>query len=161
MDPMEDFREVTERLNQGEPIPSVEASRMEHCWDVVSSIPRLKREHIALGEGAFNSNDPNAEPLTVEQKFAVMVRIAILSALDDLGHLEAYMKEESGRKKVFLAIASMKCDKIDFFEACADRAIRNLPVEQQKQGSEQFRKAGYDPEHLRIVEKFEVLMRRY
>src|SRR5689334_13932755 len=70
MDPMEDFKEVTERLNQGEPIPTVDASRIERCWNVMSSIPKMQREHIALGEGAFAISDPEAEPLTAEQKVA-------------------------------------------------------------------------------------------
>lgn len=159
MDQFEDFNKAITRVNEGEAIPPVDASCIERWWNVVSSIPKEQREHVAFGAGAFGISDPEAEPLTGEQKLAVTVRFAILSALNERGVLDEYMKEESSRKKVFRAIASIQCDKNDFGEAVAERAIRNLPVEQQKEANEQFRKVGYDPEHLRIVEKIEVLMR--
>jgi hypothetical protein len=88
-----------------------------------------------------------------------MVRFGILSALNERGVLDEHMKEESSRKKVFRAIASMHCDMNDFGEAMAERAIQNLPVEQQREANEQFSKVGYDPEHLRVVEKIVMLMR--
>lgn len=84
----------------------------------------------------------------------MMMRYAMLDALVDRGILDEYMKDESLRKKVFAAAALFPCDKNDLGEALAQRLARDSPPDVAQKTSEEFRQAGYDPDHPKVGGKF-------
>ena len=142
---------VAARVNAGEEIPEVDPSRIEHMWDVMSRIPRGQNKTIGLGAAG---GDPNARQTDIEEQVAVVFRCKILEALVDRGVLNDFMKDEEGRKKLFVAAATLKCDKNDFGEALAQESIREAPPEVREKMKEELRLAGCDPDHPAIVEKF-------
>lgn len=147
------FNSAAERINAGEEIPKVDPCLIEQYWVAVSSIPRSQHEHVAIGIGAFAHCDPNALK-TPEQQFAMLARYALMDALVEQGVLDEYMKEESQRKRVFVAAASVPCDKNDLGEALAERSLRDSNPEQMEVIREQLAKSGYDRDHLKVAEKF-------
>jgi hypothetical protein len=143
---------VAARVNAGDAIPEVDPSGIEYMWETVSRIPRGQNKTIGLE--AVARGDPTAHEIDPEEQFAVVFRCKILEALVDLGVLNDFIKDEAGRKKVFAAAATLKCNRDDFGEAVAQESIREAPPEVQEKMKEELRLAGCDPDHPAIVEKF-------
>ena len=141
---------VAARVNAGEEIPEVDPFRIEQMWEIMSRIQRGQNKTIGLGAVA----GPNAREIDPEEQFALTFRCKILEALVDRGVLDDFMKDEAGRKKVFAAAATLKCDKNDFGEALAQESIRHAPPEVQEEMKEELRSAGCDPNNPAIIAKF-------
>jgi hypothetical protein len=150
----EDFSAATDGINAGAEIATVAPSLIEHIWDAVSRISNEHRQHAAISLGAFAGVDPSGMPTDAEQQVAMMARYALLDALIERGVLDAYMDDESLRKKVFAAAAAFPCDKNDLGEALAQRLLRDYSPDAAQKANEEFRQAGYDPDHPKVVEKF-------
>jgi hypothetical protein len=148
------FFAATERLNAGEEIPKVDPVLIEGFWGAVSKIPKERRGHPAVGLGAFASIDPKNLPPNPEQQVAMMARYGLLDALLERGFFSEYMENESQRKKVFAAAASFPCNKDDLGEALAERLLRDSPQEEIEEANKQLQEAGYDPTHLKVMDKF-------
>ncbi len=157
----QNFREDQERteaamarLNAGEQIQEVDAVWIERMWEVMQRFPRDKREHRAIGLGAIAGGDPDRPQIGPEQRVALMVRCMLLDAVVEQGVLDEYIDDESKRKKVFAAAASMKCDKNDLGEALAQKHIRESPPDVAEKTKQELRTAGCDPDHPKIGERF-------
>ncbi len=145
---------ATERLNAGEDIPRVDPLVMEAFWNVVSKIPRERRGHTAIGVDVFWMPSSNNTPPSPEQRVAFLARYALLDALLERGFFAKYMEDESQRQKVFCTAANFPCNKDDLGEAFAERLLRDSAKEQVEQTRRELQKAGYDPNHLRVLDKF-------
>lgn len=145
-------RAATTRLNAGEQIPEVEATWIEQMWDVRSRIPPEKREHTAIGLGAIAGGDPSQ--IDPEHRVALMARCLLLDAIVELRVLDDYMNEESKRKKVFAAAASIMCNKNDLGEALAQKHIPESPADMAEKMKQELRAAGCDPDHPKIGDRF-------
>jgi len=160
----DDPNAVTDRINAGAEIASVEPSLIEHMWQAISSIPREQRQgrtveilfkaSTAVDLHAVAHGDPDLLPQDPAQRVAMMMRYALLDALVERGILDEFMKDESLRKKVFAAAALFPCDKNDLGEALAQQLPLNSPPDVAQKTSEDFRQAGYDPEHPKVSGKF-------
>ncbi len=94
-----------------------------------------------------------------DEQVGFMMRHGLLDALVDRGILEDYMNDPASRKKVFAAAAAVPCTKGDLGEAMAEMLLRDMPPEMVEKAREEFAKAGYDPNHLKIADKFLAWMR--
>lgn len=148
---------ATARLNAGEQIPEVEAAWIDHMWDIRGRIPPDKKNHTAIGLGAIAGGDP--AQIDPEHRVALMARYLLLDAVVELRVLDDYMDDESKRKEVFAAAASMKCDKNDLGEALAQKTIRESPPDVAEKVKQELRAAGCDPDHPRIGDRFVKWMR--
>ena len=153
------FFEATQRINAGGEIPKVDPAWIEGLWSAISKIPKEQRGHTATGLGASASVDPKQLPPNPEQQVALMARCGLLEALLEQGFFSEYMEDESQRKKVFATAASFSCNKDDFGEALTERLLRNSPEAEVEEAKKQLREAGYDPNHLKVVDKFTDWMR--
>ncbi len=145
---------ATKRLNSGEQIPQVEASWIEHIWGAMSRISREQKQQHAIGLTAIAGGDPDAPQISPEQRIALMTRFMLLDALIERGVVDEYMIDESQRKRVFAAAASINCDKNDLGEALAHRHLRELPPDAALKSKEELRLAGCDPDHAKIDGRF-------
>jgi hypothetical protein len=149
-----DLNAVTDRINAGAEIASVEPSLIEHTWQAISSIPREQRQNTGIDLHAVAHGDPDLLPQDPAQRVAMMMRYALLDALVERGILDEFMNDESLRKKVFAAAALFPCDKNDLGEALAQQLALNSPPDVAQKTSEDFRQAGYDPDHPKVSGKF-------
>jgi hypothetical protein len=149
----DDFSAASERLNAGAEIPAVASSVIERMWVVISRLPPEQRQHTAVGLGAFADIDPRLlqDP---GQVVAMLVRYDLLDGLIELGILDDYMNDESQRKRVFAAAASFPCNKDDLGEATMQKMLRDRPPDVVQSTYEEYRQAGYDPEHPKVAERF-------
>lgn len=152
---------AVERLNAGDPIPPIDPSLLEHVWEIMSRVPREQRENRAIGLGAFAMCDPNREPASPEQQVALMARLILLDALDERGVLNEYMGDESSRKKVFAAAASLPCDKNDLGEALAQKHLRESPPDEAAKFREELRNEGLDPDHPKVGKRLMEWMKEH
>jgi hypothetical protein len=148
----DDLSAVTERINAGAEIASVEPSLIEHVWNRLGPILKEHREKSPTGLFAV-AGDPALFPENPEQRVAMMARYTLLDALVERGMLDDYMKDESLRKKVFAAAASFPCDKFDLGEALTERLARESPPDVATKTREEFMQAGYDPDHPKVAGK--------
>jgi hypothetical protein len=152
MDFLEDIRAGTERLNAGAQVVEVPPVLIERMWEALSRIHSDKRQHAASYVGALL--DPGLVPSNPEQRLATMVRYALLNALLEADVLDEYMKDEKLRKKVFTAAASLPCDKNDLGEAAMEKVLRDSPPDIRQKKKEELIQAGYDPDHLKVADRF-------
>jgi hypothetical protein len=153
MDPFEGLGEATERLNAGAPIPPIDPALIERVWTVMSQLPADQRQHTSICLGGVALADPASMPSTPDQMVGLMSRSAILEALTARGVFDEYLHDESLRKKLFAAAASLPCDKNDLAEALAERILRDSAPDALEKNEEELRLAGYDPNHLKVVDK--------
>ena len=148
----DDLGAVTERINAGAEVASVEPSLIEHIWNAMSSIPEEHGQSKTTGLHAV-AGDPKLFPQDPEQRVAMMMRYALLDALIERGILDEYMENESLRKKVFAGAAQFPCDRNDLVEALAQRLDRETPPDVAQKTREELRRAGYDPDHPKVAGK--------
>lgn len=158
MDDLEGLEAATERLNAGAQIAEIQPSLVEQMWEALSRIPRNDGQHTAVGNIAARL-EPDLVPRNPEQKLAMMARYALLDALIERGVLDEYMRDEILRKKVFTAAALLPCDQNDLREAVAERVLRQSPPDVRQKTKEELAQAGYDPDHLKVADKFIEWMR--
>jgi hypothetical protein len=152
MHDVNEMNAATERINAGAPIAPIDPSLIERVWKATSRIPRPTGQHVSICLQAVASEDPKLA--TPDQEVAFMVRYGLLDALIERGLLDELMQDESSRKRVFEAAATLPCDKNDFAEAVAEKLLRDSPPEIAKQTAEELKLAGYDPNHLKIFDRF-------
>jgi hypothetical protein len=150
-----EFSAAVERLNAGAEVPTVDASLLEHMWQAISRISKELREqgHTAISLAASALGVPGRLPQTPEQKLALGTRYALLDALIERGILDDYMADELLRKKVFAAAAAFPFDKNDLVDALAQRLLHKYSPDAAQKANEEFRQAGYDPDHPKVAEK--------
>ncbi len=153
MDELEGLEAATERLNAGAQIAQVEPSLIEHMWEALSRIPRNEGQPTAVGNLAARL-EPDLARRSPEHKLAMMARYALLDALIERGILDDYMKDETLRKKVFAAAAWLPCDQNDLREAVAERVLRQSRPDITQRTKEDLAQGGYDPDHLKVADKF-------
>jgi hypothetical protein len=154
VDSFEGLGEASERLNAGAPIAPTDPALIERLWTALSQIPANQRGHISIELGGFALADPASMPSTPDQMLGLMVRSAILQALIDRGVFDEYLRDEPLRKKLFTATASLPLDKNDLAEAIAEKMLRESAPDLLEKNKEELRLAGYDPTHLKVVDKF-------
>lgn len=142
----DDLNAVTEQINAGAEIVTVEPSLIEQMWKAMSSIPNELRQGASTGLHAVASADPSRLPENPEQRVGMMVRYALMNGLIQRGLLDEYMKDEAQQKKVFAAAAQFPCDKNDLGEAVAQKLGQKT--------NDELRQAGYDPDHPKVAERF-------
>jgi hypothetical protein len=153
MENLEGLEAATERLNAGAQIAEIQPSLIEEMWQALSRIPRKEGQPVAVGMVAARL-EPGLAPRNPEEKLAMMVRYALLNALIELGVLDEYMKDEALRKKVFAAAALLPCGQNDLCEAVAERVLGQSPPDVRQKTKEGLTQAGYDPDHLKVADKF-------
>ena len=155
----DDLHAATERFDAGEQILQVEPSQIAHVWEAMSRIPiEARQKTAAIGlDVAFG--DPDLARRNPEQQVALMVRYALLDALIERGNLNPYMSDESLRKRVFAAAATIPCNKNDLGEVLVQRLLRKSPPEVAQKVEQEMRQAGCDPDHPRVYDKFMEWMR--
>jgi len=149
---MDELNAVTDQINEGAEVPSVEPELIEHVWEAIRSIPEELRA-TSRGMHLTAKTDPNLLPQSPEQRVGMMMRYGLMNALIERGLLDEYMKDESGRKKVFAAAAKFPCDKNDLAEAVAQQLNQKT--------NEELRQAGYDPDHPKVAERLVTWMREH
>ena len=142
----EDLNLVTEQINAGTEVASVDPGLIEQMWQAMSSIPSELRQGTSTGFHAVASAGPSRLPQNPEQRVGMMVRYALMNALIERGTLDEYMKDEAQRKKVFATAAQFPCDKNDLGEAVAQKLDQKT--------NEELRQAGYDPDRPKVAERF-------
>jgi hypothetical protein len=152
MDDLEGLDAATEGLNAGAQIAQVEPSLIEHIWKALSRIPLSQRQSTGVCVAA--QLEPSLAPPSPEQQLAMMVRYALLNALIERDILDDYMKDETLRKKVFATAARLLCDKNDLREAVAERVLPESPSDIAQKTKERLERDVYDPDHLKVAEKF-------
>jgi len=158
--PNDDFSAAVEHLNAGAEIPVVKSALIERMWEALSRVPPEQKGHVSVGLGAFVGIDLGAMQ-NPEQTVAILARYALLDGLVERGVLDEYMKDESQRRKVFAAVASFPCNKDDMVEATLHKMLRESSAEDVQKAHAEFRAAGYDPEHPKVVEKLEQWIHDY
>ena len=156
MDDLEGLEAAADRLNAGAQIAKIEPSLIEHMWKALSCIPRNEGQPTGFVAARL---EPALAPRNPEQKLAMMARYALLDALIERGILDDYMKDERLRKKVFAAAARLPCDQNDLLEAVAERVLRQSPPGITQKTKEDLAQLGYDPQHLKVADKFIAWMR--
>ena len=157
MDSFEGLGEATERLNAGGPIAPIDPALIERVWTIMSQLPADQRHHTSIGLGAIA--DPALAPPTPDQMVGLMARSAMLDALIERGIFDDHLRDESLRKKLFAAAASLPFDKNDLAVALAEKILRESPPDLLEKSKEELRLAGYDPAHLKVADKFTEWMR--
>jgi hypothetical protein len=155
---IDDLDAAVERINAGAEVATVEPSLIEYMWKRISSIPKEQRQSTSAGFCGVLA-DPDRFPQNPDQQAAMMIRYALLNALVERGILDDYMKDESLRQKVFAAAALFPCDKNDLGEAVAQRLVRDSSPDVVQKTDEEFRQAGYAPEHPKVGGNFIEWMR--
>lgn len=150
---IDDLDAAVDRINAGAEVATVEPSLIEYMWKRISSIPREQRKSTSAGFCGVLA-DPDRLPQNPDQRAAMMIRYALLNALVERGILDDYMKDESLRQRVFAAAALFPCDKNDLGEAVAQRLVRDSSPDVAQKSGEEFRQAGYAPEHPKVGGKF-------
>jgi hypothetical protein len=150
---IDDLNVVTEQINAGAEVASVDPGLIGQMWKALSSIPKELLQNTSMGLHAMASGDPDRLPQNPEQRVGMMVRYALMNALIDRGLLDDYMKDEAQRKKVFATAALFPCDKNDLGEAMAQKLNQKT--------NEELRQAGYDPDHPKVGERFIAWMREH
>ena len=158
MDDFEDLETAIERLNDGVQIADVRPILIERMWEALSRISSDKRQPPA-GRYVGALFDPDLVPSNPEQKLAMMVRYAVLNALIERGVLDEYMKDEVSRRKVFAAAALVPCDQNDLREAVSEKVLRQSPPHVRQKTKEELTQEGYQPDHLKVADKFIEWMR--
>ncbi len=153
-----DLDAQTERINEGAQIPQVEPSLIENWWDARSQVPAEQRRHVMYGISVITGGNPDLEP-NPEELVALIMRCTLLGLLIERGILDNYMSDESLKKRVFAAAASLPCDKNDLGEAFALTELCDSPPEAVETTKEKMRQAGYDPDHPNLGYKFIEWMR--
>ena len=141
---MDEMNIVTEQINAGAEIASVDPSLIEKIWKAINSISKELREGSSTGLHAVAS--AGSYPEDPEQRVGGMIRYTLMNSLIERGILDEYMKNESQRKKVFATAAQFPCDKNDLGEAVAQKLDQKT--------NEELRQAGYDPDHPKVAERF-------
>jgi len=145
-----DYGEAVNRVNAEGPLETVDPSWIERSWKAVKSLDGIEHRSVGLHAVA----DPNAPALSPGQRLAVGFRYALLDSLLKRGVLDSYMEDETLRKKVFAAAATLPCDKNDLGEATFLKRIRESPPEVAEKMIGEMRNAGYDPGRPKLDEKF-------
>jgi len=157
----DDLHAATERITAGAQIAQVEPSQIGHVWEAISHIPIEARQNTAaIGldvDAAFGN--PDLAPRNPEQQVALMARYWLLDAIVERGILDAYMSDDSLRKRVFAAAATIPCDQNDLVEVLAQRSLRKSAPEVAQKVEQEMRQAGCDPDHPKVCDKFMEWMR--
>ena len=142
------------RLNAGEPIAAVQCSLIERAWNALGHHARGPRHSIGIDLGAVAGNDSTLSALSPDQRIAFTVRYALLDALITTGILDRFMEDAKLRQRVFVAAATLPCDKSDLGEAMILKRLRESPPDIVEKMIEEMRQVGYDPDHPKLSEKF-------
>lgn len=153
------FKAAVERLNAGAEIPTVAASLIECYWKAISQHAKQQGTNVAICVSPLVTADSAEMPQNPELQFALMLRCGLLDALVERGTLDDYMADESKRKRVFAAAATLPCNGNDLSDALAQRILRNSPVETAEKADEEFKKAGYDLDRPKVGEAFKQWIR--
>lgn len=140
-----------EQINRGAEVPKVDPSLIESMWNVLSSIPPDQRRNTAVGLGAVAG--ANASSLDPEQLVALLTRMTLLNGLSERGVLDELLTDESLKKRLFVAVASVPCNKKDLAEALAGRVFREATAEEAQKFRDEMREAGLDPDFPNIARK--------
>jgi hypothetical protein len=149
----DDLKAAAERINAGAQIPTIEPSQSEHVWEVLSRTPMDRRKEPDVGFTPVRGN-PDFAPKSPDEQVALMTRYALLDPRLERGLLNDYMKDESARKQVFAAAATIQCDKNDLAEALAERLMRDASPDVVEQTKEEAKIAGWDIDRPKIGDKF-------
>lgn len=152
MDDLAGLNAALEQLNAGAPIATIDPYLVQRMWEALSRIPRDERQHPTAMIGV--KLDPSLAPDNPEGKLAMLTRYALLNALIEAGVLDEYIKDEALRKKVFTAAALWPCGQNELGEAVAQRELRQSPPGARQKKKEELRHMGYDPDHLKVTDKF-------
>ena len=145
--------EALERIKAGAPIPTIEPSQIEHVWERLSFIRRETQKNGTAGLTAVCGNLEFA-PKNPDEQIALSIRYALLDALMERGLLDDYMNDTSGRQHVFVAAATIPCDKNDLDEALTGKELREASRDVVEQTKEELKRVGSDVALSKIGEKF-------
>lgn len=149
----DDLGAAVEKINAGEPIPTIDPTQLEKVWGAVSRIPRDRRKDTEVSCTATCVNTDFA-PKNADEEIGLMARLAILNALVERGILSDYMQTEPGRKLVFAAAATIPCNKEDLAEAVSERLLRDKPSDIVAEAKESAKSEGRDFDRPKIGERF-------
>jgi hypothetical protein len=143
-------------FNQGAAIPQVEASAIKQMWEAVGRMAADGRlgPKTGIGLGAYAGYGFDTSSMSPEQFLAIALRQNLLNALIQRGVLREYMQDEESREKVFVAVATIPCNKEDLAEALVQMQLSQSPVEVAAAAKEEMKKSGYDADSPRIDGKF-------
>ena len=154
---------LLERINAGAPIPTIEPSQIEHVWERLSHIRRETQQNGTVGVTAVCGN-PEFAPRNPDEQIALSIRYALLDALVEQGVLDDYMNDRSERQHVFIAAATIPCDRNDLAEALAGKKLRELSRDLVERTKEELKNPGSDvarPKIGEIGEQFIAWIRRH
>jgi hypothetical protein len=150
------LEEILARFDQGAPIPSIDAAAIKQLTEAVSRMASdgQLNPNAAMGLGAYAAYGFDASSLTPEQFMAVSRRQTLLAALVQRGVLSEYMQDEKSRERVYLAAATIPCNRDDVAEAFILLQLCQIPSEQAEPMKQGMKQQGYDPDEPRIDGKF-------
>ena len=144
------------RFDDGAPLPAVDPDYLQRMWEIMPGLD----ENKAIGLGAIAGGmGSGVSTLQGDTMIALMMRAMLLKSLAARGVFRAYGDGDGMRPEVFLATATIPCNRDDVAEALGLDQLAKLPPEQAAPVLELMRTEGYDPQHPRIDEKILAWMR--
>ncbi len=148
----EQLEQQRKQLEDGAPIPPVDASDIQQMWDAARRMP--SKPNVAMGLGAYAAYGVEAAFSRPERFMAIWLRQNILAALVGRGVLKDYMDGDQLNAEVFTAAATIPCNKDDLAEATVQLMLSQSPAEVAATAKEEMRAAGYDADKPKIDGKF-------
>ena len=152
---IESLHTMVEQFDDGGPIPPASAYDLKQFWDVSrrvhADIP--PRPNVAIGLCVFAAYGFEAASSGPERCLPIQWRYEILKSLIERGVLKEYTHGEELDEKVFVAAATMPCDKTDLGETMLPLLLAKSPEIAEK-AKESMRAEGYDPDKPNIDAKF-------
>ena len=148
----DDAREAAmAQINAGAEVPAIDPQFVEASWDVLATLPPERRRNAAIGLGAVAGR--GLESLPPEQEVALLIRITLLNALSECGVLNDYLSENTLKRKLMTAVASVPFTKNDLAEALSQRIFREATPEVAEKARREMIEAGLDPDFPGIARR--------
>ena len=152
---VESLQTMAKQFNDGAPISPVSTSDLKQLWEVSRRInaDMPPRPDVAMGLGIFAAYGFEAASAGPEIYMPIQWRCELLVSLIERGVLKDYVHGEELDKKVFVAAATMPCDKTDVAETMLPLLLAK-PSEIAEKAKENMRAEGYDPDRPNFDSKF-------
>lgn len=152
---VESLQTMIKQFDEGAPFPPVSPSDLKQLWDVTrrmnAEIP--PEPGVAIGLGVYAAYGFEAASAGPEIYMPIQWRHEVMWSLVQRGVLKDYVHGEELDEKVFVAAATMPCNKNDVAETMLPLLLAKSPEIAEK-AKENMRAEGYDPDKPNIDSKF-------
>jgi hypothetical protein len=158
---VESLQTMIKQFNDGAPIPPASAYDLRQFWDVSRRVKAdmPPRPDVAVGLGVFAAYGFEAASAGPRTYMPIQWRHEVMWSLVQRGVLKDYVHGEELDEKVFIAAATMPCNKTDVAETMLPLLLAKSPEIAEK-AKENMRAEGYDPDKPNIDAKFVEWLRK-